>query len=247
MNCHPKRFKVGFDLDDTCWGFMSEFSKFLNAKTAKEITLHEVREYQISLVWEVPESQMALWVHEFANSFALQIKMPKTIGLDNLLQSIQDDECCDKPVAISSRSHVVRDVTLQIMNQLFPDIEFSQLHTIGSYHTDSGLPKICKSEVCNEEGVHLFFEDNYSHSFKIASRGIPVVLFRKPWNIRYEKGCNSEYIHWCDSEPGFEGEAQRIFNYYRNLYLLNHPDKYPSTLWGLNFMNPENHYETEFD
>lgn len=82
---------------------------------------------------------------------------------------------------VTSRQHVIRDVTMEWLDRHFGLHLFSGVH-FGNHFSMTGASR-SKSEICMDIGAHVLVDDNPSYAFDCASHGVHVLLFN--WDLRY--------------------------------------------------------------
>lgn len=98
-------------------------------------------------------------------------------GAFDALQRLKQDHDL---VVVTSRQHVIRDVTLEWIDRHFPDT-FSAVY-FGNHFAKEGVSKK-KSEICAEIGAHILIDDNPTYAYDCASNGLQVLLYN--WNMGY--------------------------------------------------------------
>jgi hypothetical protein len=114
-------------------------------------------------------------VYRFYKSKYLLATKPIKGAFSNLKKLQKDYDL----VLVTARPSFTKKVTLQALKEHFPDI-FSSVYLTNAF-SKSGRKKL-KSEVCLEVGAKLLIDDALHNAEDCAEKGIPVVLFRRPWN-----------------------------------------------------------------
>lgn len=81
--------------------------------------------------------------------------------------------------AITARGEPMRPSTEAWMEKNFPNL-FDTITFCNHYRDE--YPKYTKEEICKQEGIKIFIEDNPKYAIDLEKLGIKVFLLDKPWN-----------------------------------------------------------------
>lgn len=160
------RKKFGIDIDGTVT-CPSTFVPYLNEAFKLNITLNDIKEYDLTPLVDISEEEFSKWFLE--KEPLIYSQSPLATGAKEVLtQWTKKHEL----FFISARgSHL-----LQLTEEWFTknNLAFHHIDLIGTHH---------KVEAAKHYGVDIFFEDKHDNAVSIHEEcGIPVLLFNTPYN-----------------------------------------------------------------
>jgi uncharacterized protein len=159
-----KRFGIDIDGTVTC---PSSLIPFLNKAFQLNLTLADVKQYELTPLVNISEEDFAKWFKE--NEPEMYEGSPLAEGAKEVLvQWAMGHEL----FFISARSKHLYELTKNwFINK---DIPFNQIELIGTHH---------KIEAVKQHQVDIFLEDKHDNAVMIAEQcQIPVLLFDTPYN-----------------------------------------------------------------
>ncbi|CAI7908374.1 unnamed protein product, partial [Closterium sp. NIES-53] len=131
-------------------------------------------------------------VHDFFKSTHFNDGIPIIPGAFDTLRRLSH---FTDLVVVTSRQHVIREPTLEWLDNHFPGV-FSSVH-FGNHFALEGTPRP-KSEMCRELGAEVLIDDNPRYAMECAEHGIQVLLFdwllQYPWSKTAGGGPHHELI-----------------------------------------------------
>ena len=173
--------KIGIDLDNVLVDYMGGFCRFYNNKEGTNFSINDFESYNI---WKTIGGGM--WrtirlVKEFYHSdFFDEIEL-----IDGAEEGLRELSREHSPSVITARFKYYKEKTERFFDERLADID------LRCFFTGFINPKRRKLKVCKREGIDLMVEDNVGCALAIAKKGIPVLLFERPWN----KNGKSEGLH----------------------------------------------------
>ncbi|WNS81946.1 hypothetical protein RRU94_14390 [Domibacillus sp. DTU_2020_1001157_1_SI_ALB_TIR_016] len=159
-----KRFGIDIDGTVTC---PASLVPFLNEAFSLNITLEDIKQYDLSAALNIPPDKMRDWFDQ--TEPAIYAASPLAEGADSILAKWQKQFHL---LFISARRQHLFDVT----EKWFQDkqIYYDHIELIGSHD---------KVEAAKRHKVDIFFEDKHDNAVTLAEElHIPVVLFNTPYN-----------------------------------------------------------------
>ncbi|MDQ0213891.1 putative HAD superfamily protein [Oikeobacillus pervagus] len=159
-----KRFGIDIDGTVTC---PSSLVPYINEDFSLNITLNDIRKYELTEALNIRPEQFAKWFDEkepiiYANS-------PMAEGAKEVLMKWKEDV---ELYFISARRKHLFDITKQWFHE--KEIDYDYIELVGSHH---------KIEVAQKYHVDLFFEDKHDNAVSLHEElNIPVILFNTPYN-----------------------------------------------------------------
>jgi uncharacterized protein len=159
-----KRF--GIDIDGTVTS-PSALIPFLNKAFQLNLTLADIKQYELTPLVKIPEEEFSSWFQE--NEPEMYEKSPLADGVKEvLIQWALEHEL----YFISARGKHLFDLTKNWFAK--NDIPFHHIELIGTHH---------KIEAVKQHRVDIFLEDKHDNAVMIAEQcNIPVLLFDTPYN-----------------------------------------------------------------
>ncbi|KKB33240.1 nucleotidase [Bacillus thermotolerans] len=159
-----KRFGIDIDGTVTC---PTSLIPFINEDFSLNITLDDIRQYDLSKALNIPAPHFKEWFDEkepiiYANS-------PIAEGAKDVLLEWKEQF---QLFFISARKTHLLQITEEWFNK--QDIAYDKIELVGSHD---------KIQAATEHNVDIFFEDKHDNAVAICEElSIPVVLFNTPYN-----------------------------------------------------------------
>jgi len=169
-----KKLKIGIDLDDVVFDFISLVLKKYKEIFEKEILFEEVSSFYFSRVFNLSQEEVDLFFKKIL-----------------IKESVENLELCEfaKEIILElSNFHEIyfitsrveaREGTLESLEKHFSEIDFELIFSSNPYCKNKGKTK---GEICNELGIDFMIEDSKEHAEICAENGIKTFLLEKPWN-----------------------------------------------------------------
>jgi uncharacterized HAD superfamily protein len=159
-----KRF--GIDIDGTVTS-PAALLPFINKAFKMNITLEDVKEYDLNTVVNVPEQEFSKWFIE--NEPIIYEKSPLADGVENALNIWKNEH---ELFFISARPSYLLENTKKWFTQ--KGLSFHHIDLIGSHY---------KIDAAKKYKLDIFFEDKHDNAVMIHEEcKIPVILFNTPYN-----------------------------------------------------------------
>ncbi|CAI5481090.1 unnamed protein product [Closterium sp. Yama58-4] len=172
--------------------FLSTLNLFCAEKYSVRHELHEFYVYDFMKIWKCSQEEANHRVHDFFKSAHFNDGIPIIPGAFDTLRRLSH---FTDLVVVTSRQHVIREPTLEWLDNHFPGV-FSSVH-FGNHFALEGTPKP-KSEMCRELGAEVLIDDNPRYAMECAEHGIQVLLFdwllQYPWSKTAGGGPHHELI-----------------------------------------------------
>jgi len=200
---------IGIDLDEVVFPLVPHFCKFLRRKYKINISPEDFLSYHF---WENPaysingvqatKQQAVDDFYEFIQTLEFKEIQPYPEAKISLLEL----KNLDSLIAITSRQIELREHTRRQLDYFFPNT-FQDV-VFGNQYPKNLEQSISKKDLCLQNKVRLFFEDNWDYACEI-SENIPVILFDKPWNKNRSKEKITRVNSWKEALE----VARRFYTY----------------------------------
>ncbi|KAG2485713.1 hypothetical protein HYH03_015597 [Edaphochlamys debaryana] len=180
---------------------------------------YDVRDYWIyefAKIWKCDQERSNHIVHEFFKSQHFQDGIPVIPGALEALTRLSESQY--ELVVVTSRQHVIQDVTLDWLDRhyggLFQEVYF------GNHFALEGVSRK-KSDICRTIGAQVLIDDNPSYAVECAAAGIRVLLYDweggYPWSKLPPSGVtNRELIKVVRDWTEVEAELAQLAMAERN-------------------------------
>ncbi|CAI5956705.1 unnamed protein product [Closterium sp. NIES-65] len=165
-----QRLRVAVDVDEVLGSFLSTLNLFCAEKYSVRHELHEFYVYDFMKVWKCSQEEANHRVHDFFKSAHFNDGIPIIPGAFDTLRRLSH---FTDLVVVTSRQHVIREPTLEWLDNHFPGV-FSSVH-FGNHFALEGTPRP-KSEMCRELGAEVLIDDNPRYALECAEHVIQVLL-----------------------------------------------------------------------
>jgi uncharacterized HAD superfamily protein len=153
--------RIGIDIDGVIVDFVSAFLRIVGEEYGINLSREDVFCFNLAEVLGLPEEEVRRLIDKtmVRNEFAL---IP---GARRALQKMEGWE----RILVTGRDAKYQDVTRTMLERL--EIPFERL--IHASFLEKHL---------YDNSFHLFIEDNVEEALRLSEEGIPVLVFRQPWN-----------------------------------------------------------------
>jgi uncharacterized protein len=159
-----KRFGIDIDGTVTC---PTSLLPFINKRFGLNITLEDVKEYDLTKVVNVPEEKFASWFSQ--NEPLIYEESPLAKGAENVLKTWKKEH---ELFFISARgSHLLENTKNWFKKN---GLSYNHIELLGTHD---------KVATAKRYGVDIFLEDKHDNAVEIHEEcHIPVLLFNTPYN-----------------------------------------------------------------
>jgi uncharacterized HAD superfamily protein len=168
--------KIGIDID----GVIAELIDALHLWHDKEYNfsrlVHERTDFSLAYQLNCSQEESLKRLFEFFKTEDFKKVLPVKDSIEAINNLAKNHELH----VITARSKRVEEETLRWLNEHFSLDNFEKIHISG--HDDGHNLKKSKGENCLELGIELMIEDCLAYAKEIASKGVKVLLFDRPWN-----------------------------------------------------------------
>ena len=159
-----KRFGIDIDGTITC---PSTFVPYINESFKKNITLNDIKEYDLTPLLEITEQQFWSWMDE--KEPIIYKNAPLASGVKNVIEEWKN---IYNLIYISARRDHLLDLTYEWFKE--NSLGFHHIDLIGTHN---------KLKTIKKYNIDLFFEDKHDNACDISEEfNIPVILFNTPYN-----------------------------------------------------------------
>ncbi|WP_445490391.1 5' nucleotidase, NT5C type [Niallia sp. 03133] len=161
-----KKLRFGIDIDGTVT-CPSTFVPYLNESFQLNITLENIKEYDLYPLVNVSKEEFNQWFID--NEARIYAASPLAEGASYVLNKWEQEF---ELYFISARSSHLLDITKEWFST--NGLSFDHIELIGTHHKIAAVKKY---------EVDIFFEDKHDNAVMIHEEcGIPVILFDTPYN-----------------------------------------------------------------
>ncbi|MBS2969712.1 hypothetical protein J9317_13145 [Metabacillus sp. KIGAM252] len=158
--------RLGIDIDGTITP-PETFVPYLNKSFNKQITLDDIKDYDLTKALEVSYEELNQWMAEFEP--IIYGEAPVSKGAKEILGKWKKKHDL---IFISARGHHLYDTTLNWFEK--NQVSYHNIDLVGSHD---------KLEAVKKHGIDVFFEDKHDNACMIGETfNIPVILFNTPYN-----------------------------------------------------------------
>jgi uncharacterized protein len=159
-----KNFGIDIDGTVTC---PTTFIPYLNQSFGLNLTLDDIKEYDLVPAVKVTEQELAKWFAE--NEANIYANAPLAQNAQKVLNEWKHQH---ELIYISARHKHLLDITQNWFRS--NDIHFHHIDLVGSHD---------KIETAKKHKIDVFFEDKHDNACDISEEcDIPVILFDTPYN-----------------------------------------------------------------
>ncbi|MDZ5470971.1 hypothetical protein SM124_04310 (plasmid) [Bacillus sp. 31A1R] len=177
-----KRFGIDIDGTVTC---PATIVPYLNRSFNLDITLADIKQYDLMPLVDVSEEEFAKWFLE--SEPLIYAESPLADGAKNILLEWQKEH---ELYFISARGSYLLDVTKKWFQR--NELGYHHIELIGTHE------KVETAKACQ---VDIFFEDKHDNAVSIHEEcGIPVILFDTPYNQDPIPSGVIRVTHWLEAK-----------------------------------------------
>jgi 5'(3')-deoxyribonucleotidase len=180
---------IAVDNDDVLFQLVDSIFDFYNTTYQTSYNLKDQQVFNLETTFRLTEKETMKRIYEFYHSKYLLATKPMPGALAALKKLKQNYDL----VLITARPTFTKKVTLQALNEHFPNI-FQSVFLTNAFSL-TGKKKL-KSEVCLEVNAKALIDDALHNAEDCAQKKIPVLLFNRPWNQSFKvKQDQTKLIH----------------------------------------------------
>jgi uncharacterized HAD superfamily protein len=176
---------IGIDLDGVVFPIVPAVCEFLNKKHLLNLkeedfvnyNFWENLAYQINGV-QATEQQAKDDFYEFIKTHEFRKIRPYS----GAIKGVYELRKLDWIISVTSRQNELQNHTRWQLGYFAPKA-FSDI-VFGNHYSNNSSPSISKQQLCRDNNVCLLMEDNLDYALEV-SQDIPVILFRKPYNEKF--------------------------------------------------------------
>ncbi|GFR45912.1 hypothetical protein Agub_g7369 [Astrephomene gubernaculifera] len=172
------RLRVAVDVDEVLGRFLFALNQFCKDRYGMEYGVSDYWIYEFAKIWNCSQEHSNHIVHEFFKSQHFTEGIPVIPGALEALTRLSEAQY--ELVVVTSRQHVIQDVTLDWLDRhyggLFQEVYF------GNHFALEGKSRK-KSDICKTIGAKVLIDDNPSYAQECAAAGINVLLY--DWDGAY--------------------------------------------------------------
>lgn len=160
------RYRLGIDIDGTLTS-PSSFVPYINESFKMNITLEDIKQYELSPLIGITDEQFWAWMDEMEPT--IYENAPLATGAKEIVTQWKNNY--DLYFISARRNHLY-----EVTNNWFKKqaIDFDHLELIGTHN---------KIEAIKKHELHIFLEDKHDNACDISEAcNIPVLLFDTPYN-----------------------------------------------------------------
>lgn len=179
--------KIGIDIDEIITEFVKGYLDLYNKKYDGNIKFENIFIYSL---WE-PLGISKKEAIELADEYYFSEFFDKIGLVQGAEEGIKKLNLNYELVFITSRPPHIKEKTKLFLKKLFLDFDLNIFHS-------KGVVEIAKtkSEICKEQGISIFIEDDLRFALDCADKGIKVILLDKPWNQGIEHENMIRVYNW---------------------------------------------------
>lgn len=167
--------KIGIDLDEVVVDFVSSFLNFYNQKYKKNISINDLKSYDLS---EVGIGKNIETSKKFVDEFFHNEESDRLSLVDGVRSAIIKLSLDHQLYIITARSIKYQEKTKRFIQKYFSKTPFEIIHS-GDVYKEQGRTK---ADICNELDLIYFIEDHLKYAFQCSGISTRVFLLDKPWN-----------------------------------------------------------------
>ncbi len=171
---------IAVDNDDVLFQLVDSIFDYYNHTYNTSYSIKDQTVFNLETTFGLSEAETMERIFDFYKSkYLLTTKpMPQAFNILKKLKQTHD------LVLVTARPTFTKKVTLKALKEHFPDI-FQSVYLTNAFSL-TGKKKL-KSEICMQVGASLIIDDAFHNVTDCAEKGIPAILFRRPWNEKITK------------------------------------------------------------
>ncbi len=172
-----KSLRIAVDFDEVLFDLTRSLITYLNGIYKTNITYENHFSFFLEDVWNIPIEEAKKRIDDFVHSerHRLIAPVPHAKEVTRRLHTkhalhIVTGRCLTHKTPTET---LLEDHFALVFNTLFFTNHFSDVHKDKT---------VSKADVCAKHDMQVLIEDAPPHALGVAERGIPVLLFDRPWN-----------------------------------------------------------------
>lgn len=191
-----KKKRLGIDIDGTVT-CPTTFVPFINESFNKNITLDDIKEYNLIPLIGISEKEFWQWMDQ--NESRIYSESPLATFAKKTISGWHNQH---ELIYISARRNHLLDITYDWFSK--HNIPFNHIELVGKHD---------KIEKVNEHNIDIFFEDNYDNACSISEGcNIPVLLFDTPYNRKTLPKNVHRVENWVEADEWVSNWIKNIEN-----------------------------------
>lgn len=174
-----RSLRLGIDVDDTLTDFVNPMIQYMRKIGIDTPDYEKTHDFDLSKTWNCTPQETVRRINLFLGSKEFENLEP----IEGVREAFDILLPPHKGYPITARSKEVMQVTRNFFDAHLGG-KYSQLHHLGTYHENGS--KVTKAQKAIQLSLDLFVEDSPIQATEIASRGIPVLMLNRPWNVNHK-------------------------------------------------------------
>lgn len=203
-----KKLNIAIDIDDVQFDFVGSLIKYFNREYKCELARSDITSYMFSQIIGKPVPETMIMLEKFWSSPECD-EMPPVEGAVETIRGFIDKGY--NVISLTARvEEFARDKTLKANSKYFGDAFKKVIFAKNHY---AGCGEKTKREICAEEGIDVFIDDNIDYAVQCASPKRKVLLFSNEntrWNHFPIPEQHMFYISRVATWKGIELEVARV-------------------------------------
>lgn len=170
---------IGYDVDGVVVEIMKSMGEFLASRGIEVPNYEETHDHNLTHIWRCDAAEVSRRIELFYGSTEFAELSP----IEGVVDAFRRLFPPHRAHGITARPERIKSITSDFFARHFRN--YGDIHHLG-HHGDGTLSGRTKGQVARELGLDLFVEDAPANAQDVASYGIPVLLFSRPWNARFE-------------------------------------------------------------
>lgn len=166
---------IGFDLDEVLADYISAYLEYHNDKFNTEYSREDFFTWNFWEVMDETREETLIKIYDFHNSDYFHSLKP----IDGTFDFVKKLSINNTLIIVTSRQNDIELITRKWVDEYFPNI-FNSIHFTNSFSKEES--KISKGDICKNEGVEIFIEDNLKYAFSCVDGNRKIFLINTPWN-----------------------------------------------------------------
>lgn len=163
--------RIGVDVDEVLAKFNESFASFVEQKLNREIPLSLFRTYNLCETLQLPIDKVdELYYEYFEHEISSEME-----PILNSLEIIEELAKEHELIIITARDSMHKTHTINWLEKHYPRI-FKEV-----YFTNEDAEGT-KGDIAEKYNIDIHIDDAHHNIINVAKKGIPCLLFNKPWN-----------------------------------------------------------------
>jgi uncharacterized HAD superfamily protein len=196
--------KIAVDLDDVLIPFASTVLEYYNALNG---TNHKLEEFD-NYTWKKISDGTVEGETKLMYSVLDSLEYSKISSQKGAEEAIGKLHQYHDLYVVSARPTEMEDISKKTISRLFKD-KFNKIILVNDCPISVGERKT-KADVCSKLEAQVLIEDSERHAIGVASVGIQVLLYDKPWNQKVSHPNITRIYSWQDALREISSLSQNI-------------------------------------